>query len=727
MQTPHSVDYAVDTRPLCSGMPFVLTDVAHPRLVLKSGSHFLVLDESASIPACNTLGYGYYRFDTRYLSQWEMTLDDIPLSLLSCDTYKGYSASFVYTNAQTGDVPQQKLKVYRQLVLDDILFERLSFENFGARAVSMVLKVKFQADFADMFEVRGWNRELRGQRMMPVSTADRKALFLAYRGLDGCLYETAIEFLGRCPDSIADGELSFELTLPVRQEVALELRIITRCEGQAVSGEPHNGSLSQAEESANAEFDRWRESATIVETDHELVNRSLHRGLRDLYILRQPSPKGFGLAAGIPWYSAIFGRDNAIAGWQILPYHPALAKECLSVLAAYQGGIHEAFREEEPGRIMHELRLGELARMGLIPHSPYYGTIDATQLWLMLLCRYLQWTADIDFITEQWPAVERALNWIDEELVRGNGYLAYARSSPCGLDNQGWKDSFDAIMHQDGTLAQPPIAVCEAQAYLYAAWSSIAELAELLGHKALSGKLISQAEQLKERFERDFWMDEDKYVALALDGSGRQVKVVSSNPGHCLWTGILNDEKANCVADRLMSDELHSGWGIRTLSDRVIAYNPLSYHNGSVWPHENAIIAEGLRRLGRLSDVHRLLRGILEAGHHQPGYRLPELFCGFERGNANKPIDYPVSCSPQAWAAGAIFQMISACINFQPDALNNRIRIVEPFLPEWFGTMKIRGLKVGDASIDIAFDSSGNRTFCQILQKTGRVKVVIEN
>lgn len=717
--------YVVDTRPMSQGTQFVLTDEAHPRTVLKHGSHFLVLDQSGNIPASNTLGYGYYRYDTRHISQWEILIDDVPPSVLSSSSEGGFKGTFLYTNSQTRGLPQQKITITRDIVLADLLWERFALQNFHSEPLSFTLKMRFQSDFADMFEVRGLNRNSRGERMMPLSTTDGRTLYLAYRGEDGMLLETAIDFIHIRPDQVEEGQLTFHIHLPERQRRTFELRIATKWDGYQSSHGQGEHDFCTAKEVAEERCQQWYQQVTSIYSSNELFNRTLQRGLRDIYILRQPTPKGFGFGAGVPWYCAVFGRDSAITAMQVLPFAPSVARECIEVLAAYQGQIQDDFKAEMPGRIMHEIRFGELARTKDIPHSPYFGAVDSTQLWLILLCQYVQWTGDLKFAQDLWPAVKLALHWLDE-TTEGQ-YLTYRRTSAEGLENQGWKDSGDSVMHIDGTLATPPIAICEAQAYLYAARIELSQLAAILGHHAMSERLTEQAAALKKAFIEDFWMEDEKFVALALDAQRRKVEVLSSNPGHCLFTGILDDEKANAVADRLLGKELFTDWGIRTLSAATVAFNPMSYHNGSIWPHDNAIIAEGFRRLGRVEDVHRILKSLFDMAQNEPDFRLPELVCGFDREASNSPINYPVSCSPQAWAAGSMFQLLKACINLQPDACNNRVRIIEPSLPEWLESLTIRGLRVGNATFDISLAARSGTTFCQLLKKSGNLRVIVEN
>lgn len=719
-------EYAIDQRPLCQGMPFLLTDAAHPRLVLKSGSHFLVTDQSAMIPNCNTLGYGYYWYDTRHLSQWEITLNDVPLSLLSDSIVEGYAGSYLYTNPQIDNIDQQKLTLQREIVLGDYLWERIILQSFHNEIIDCELKIRFASDFADMFEVRGLNRQERGQRMIPVEGASARALFLAYKATDGTLIETIIEFFGLHPSNItADGEVTFQIRLAPHQSTELQTCICTRLDHQTATPEVRKTGYVEARKIADERYREWCNNISIIRTGHELFDMSIKRAYRDLYILRQPTPRGFGLSAGIPWYCALFGRDSAITAWQVLPFLPDLARECIEVLAAYQGQVDNEYRAEQPGRILHELRLGELARSNQIPHNPYYGTIDATQLWLYVFGQYIDWSGDLDFATRLWPSVNAALAWIDNSLNE-RGYLDYICEGEKGLVNQGWKDSSDSIMHPDGRLAKAPISLCEVQAYAYAAWIAVARVAGALGFEPIAEELQAKAAALKERFQRDFWLDSENYLALALDADGQKVDVISSNPGHCLFTGILDDDKANAVADRLMSQELHSGWGIRTLSRSTIAYNPMSYHNGTVWPHDNAIIAEGMRKIGRVEAAHKIMLGLLEAVQFEPEFRLPELFCGFDREGGSRPIDYPVSCSPQAWAAGSVFQLLKTCINFEADACNNLLRVVDPSLPEWLDKFTIQGLRIGSAVVGLSLSNTNGTSSCQVLNKSGKVRVVIE-
>lgn len=717
--------YEVDTRPLCQGLPFILTDSAHPRHVLKSGSHFLVLDQSGFIPACNSLGYGYYRYDTRHLSQWELHVNGTPLSLLSNDTSFGYRGNFLYTNSFSEGIPQQKLIMERQIVLADSLFEKLVIQNFHSETVSLDFNWHFQSDFADMFEVRGVNREQRGERMIPAASKSGTGIFLAYQGIDGMLLETIVSIPDLQNASIEDGKISFKLELPAKQTRQFELTVQTRWNHNIVAFGDRSPDYNSAKKDADKTFLEWRTLGTSISTDNEILDLTIERCLRDIYILRQPTPKGQGLSAGIPWYCAVFGRDTAITCMQLLPFHTDVVREGIEILANYQGTGRDKFRAEHPGKIMHELRLGELARTSSIPHTPYYGSIDATPLWLMLIGEYFNWTGDLSLIERLWPNIKLAVSYLEKSLK--HDYLWYRRESPQGLENQGWKDSGDSVVHKDGSLATPPIALCEVQAYTYRALKDVANLATLMKQNSFSKKLDDLAEKLKADFNRDFWMEEEQFVALALDKHKKQVQSAASNAGHCLWTDILPQERAQQVADRLMSKSFETGWGIRTLSKETIAYNPISYHNGSIWPHDNAIIAEGLRRIDRIDDASEIMRGLMAIAQTQNLFRLPELLCGFDNKESERPIDYPVSCSPQAWAAGSIFQLIKVFANFKPDAHNNLLYISRPKLPNWLGELTFRRLRIKDSELDLSFAQDNGTTYCKVLRKTGNVKVIIES
>ncbi len=672
--------------------------------------------------------FGLFRDDTRYLSGWQVYINGTHPRLLASEIDKGFTAKFVYGNSKVGDLPEQSLMLSRDLVIADGLYEQLVVTNFNTHPVDCEIAIVFDADFADMFEVRGSKRPARGttsgakiesDKSEPGQAAmDGKNVSMAYTGLDKYTMRTLLRFrspgveptiTNATPQSQMPGTIArFPLHLKARESQSIETSCRTWTDAR-FAGSPYMSgekqpyaNFAEALSKAQSDYQQWRADGATITTSDTALNDILDRAYRDLYILRQGTPRGTCLAAGTPWFACAFGRDQAVTALEMLVMRPDLAREVITILAAYQGTKHDNYTEERPGKILHELRLGEMARLGEIPFKPYYGTVDATPLWLMLVVRYARETGDMQTIKQVWPNVERALAYLDTE-IGDNGYLRYGGKPGAALSNQGWKDSGDAVMYANGQLARAPIALCEPQGYVYEAWSGLAEIAAQLGHGDLSVKLANRASALKNRFNQDFWMPEKKFVALALDGQGKQCDVISSNPGHLLATGILDDERARAVAGRMMQPDMFCGWGIRTLSASEAAYNPMSYHNGSVWPHDNALAVEGLSSVGMKVEAYKVMEGLKLAAQHQADMRLPELFCGFPRKDANAPIRYPVSCVPQAWAAGSMFLILSSCLGIKPDAPSKTLRISHPYLPEWLDSVAFKGLKVGDGKVDLRF------------------------
>jgi glycogen debranching enzyme len=430
--------------------------------------------------------------------------------------------------------------------------------------------------------------------------------------------------------------------------------------------------------------------------------------------------------AGVPWYSSLFGRDSLITAYQSLGVNPDLAWSVLRGLAAQQGKEEDEDREEEPGKILHEVRVGEMAGTGEIPHTPYYGSVDATPLWLVLLSYAYQWTADLDSVRELWPNALAALQWIDVFGDRdGDGYVEYERRAPRGLDNQGWKDSHDAVVHPDRSKARAPIALVEVQGYVFDAKRRMGWLARTLGDNELADRLERESEELKDRFNRDFWMEKEGFFGLALDGQKNLVPTITSNPGHCLWSGILDVEKSGRVARRLMGSGLSSGWGIRTLAARQDAYDPIGYHTGSIWPHDNALIAHGLKVSGFDRESMEVIDQLSMAGAYFPMARYPELFCGFSPNDVPLPVEYPVACRPQAWASGAPLLMIRSYAGMVADAPNNKLYIARPSLPSWLDEAEIQGMRVGSARVDLALSQRGGATSIQVPRKEGDLEILI--
>jgi glycogen debranching enzyme len=485
--------------------------------------------------------------------------------------------------------------------------------------------------------------------------------------------------------------------------------------------------LLSADDGAVA-YHAWTRGSTAVQTDHELFNLTMTRGLNDLRLLVNDGP-GEGeryVAAGVPWFSTLFGRDSIITALQLLAFRPQLATETLDVLATRQATDVDDERDAEPGKILHELRTGEMAATHELPFRPYFGSVDSTPLWLILLGATYDWTGDRGLVDRLWPNALAALDWIDKWGDRdGDGFVEYQRRTEQGLLNQGWKDSHDAIRDRNGRQRVPPIALAEVQGYVFDAKSRLARLARMRGDDALAARLEADAAKLRERFEAAFWVEDQGYYALALDADKRQADAIGSNAGHCLWTGIVSPSRARAVADRLLGPELFSGWGIRTYAAGQPGYNPLGYHTGTVWPHDTSLVAAGLKRYGLHDEANRLVGSVFEAAQRFPEFRLPELFCGFDRETSPVPVPYPVACSPQAWAAGAPFLFLQTMLGLQPHADRAELELFRPNLPEWLGKVTLTNLRLGDAAVDLLFHRWRGTTSAEVLRKVGDVSVTI--
>ncbi|MGB3614076.1 MAG: amylo-alpha-1,6-glucosidase [Elainellaceae cyanobacterium] len=717
-----------------------------PTLTLKDNDLFLITDTVGNISGCLddevNDSLGLFCQDTRFLSRLELQFEKQPPILLSSTAHKGFALSALCANPNISNrIPAETIGIQRDLVLQGGLFEELMLTNYSTQSVTFELSLSFDSDFADLFEIRGRVRPQTGVMMRPVylksgmpetvvfndgtGASGGDALILAYRGVDQLLMDSRIQFYRRRPDEIKGYTAVWHLTLKPHATEVLGYRLQPFLDNQSASLVSIPGTLSQAVAAESMEEKQWRDRTTHIHTDNRALNDIIERAEQDIYALGQTFGDGKILSAGIPWFSALFGRDSIIAALQTLVLNPEIARQTLQVLADYQGTVTDTWREEEPGKILHELRLGEMARNGEIPHTPYYGTVDATPLWLILYADYYAWTGDRNTVDHLWGAAIAAMEWIDRRCDK-TGYVAYERESSGGLRNQGWKDSEDGIVNAKGELAQGAIALAEVQGYVYAASMRLSQIAQMKDQPELARRWRQQAEQLKQRFERDFWMPDQGYLALALDGNGKPVDGITSNPGHCLETGILSPDKARSVAERLQAPDMFSGWGIRTLSSASPAYNPMGYHVGSVWPHDNGMIVAGLRSLGFTEQAFEVAQGLIDMTVQQPYLRPPELFCGFERSPQRSPIRYPVACSPQAWATGTMFQLLQIMANLVPDAPNNCLRIVHPTLPPSLHYLSLQNLKIGQTVLDLEFERPHETTACRVARKRGNLRVVIE-
>ena len=679
------VEEQATNRILNEGIPFIIVDIKERRLTIKEDDLFVYADARGNITSDNTAGLGFYTADTRFLSCWELFLNGREPILLSTGAQRDYMAHIELTNADITEgeqlkVPQETINIRRLRVLAAALQERIRIKNYNPVPVDLFLEFAFFADFADMFEIRGMRRTKRGRLFKPKLSGD--VLILAYLGQDDIFRQTRIDLPGE-PDShrvelnkIVVG-YSVRLEKNGRAVLNFSIRPATGDTSAPVPG------FNRAISNLRSSYQKWERSCTLIETDNELFNSVLERGRDDLRSLMTGTNHGSIICAGIPWYVALFGRDSLIAALQTMPLNPEPARNTLEMLAVYQGKEVDLWRDEEPGKIMHELRQGELASLGEIPHTPYYGSIDSTPLFLLMMTEYYKWTGDLDFIKRHKQAILAGLTWIDEYGdADGDGFIEYQRKSRRGLINQGWKDSHNAVIHDDGEMARAPIALSEVQAYVYYAKKRLVQLFRDLGDEEISERLAGEAAELKKRFNEAFWLEDIGFYAMALDGEKRQVKTVSSNPGQCLWSGIADEEKAAMVAKKLVAPPMFTGWGIRTVSKDATIYNPMSYHNGSVWPHDNAIIASGLMRYGFVDEAHRLITSMLDAAAAASG-RLPELFAGVSRDDVGIPVSYPTSCSPQAWAAATPLLFLRLLLRFDPQVRRGRLWCAPSLPPGW--------------------------------------------
>jgi glycogen debranching enzyme len=732
--------------------PCVVSQRPQPTLTVKDDDLFFVTDSMGNISGCSlnegNPSLGLFCADTRFLSRLELQIDGHSPVLLSGTAEKGFSLSILCTNPRIDEgLKADTVGIRRELVLNGALFEEIQVSNYSTSNVTFELSISFDADFVDLFEVRGYGREKRGKLLrlveptpeektsfvidgtFPVQTQfptqKEESLTLAYQGLDGLLMESRIQFQYRQPDYFKGYTAVWRLELASHETQKLGYRVNMLTNNTSSSTVSAATTLVQAKAAEWMEEEQWVQQITRISSDKSLFNRVIERAEQDMYLLRQSFGKHKTVSAGVPWFSALFGRDSLITASQTLMLNPQIAKETLMLLAAYQGKTEDEWREEEPGKILHELRTGEMARCQEIPHTPYYGTVDATPLWLMLYAEYYAWTHDQETIDQLWPNALAAMEWIDRN-TKETSYLTYFRKSKRGLANQGWKDSGDCIVDRKGELANGPIALSEVQAYVYAAKTRLAEIAKMKKRLDLADRWQEEARSLKIRFNRDFWIADQDFCALALDGDGNQVDSITSNPGHCLHLGIFTPERAYSVAERLRAPDMFNGWGIRTLSSSSPAYNPMGYHIGSIWPHDNAMIAMGLRSLGLIDQALELFQGLFDMTSQQPYQRPPELFCGYERNGDNSPVQYPVACTPQAWATGSIFQLLQMMVNLVPDAQNNCLRIIDPALPESINRLSLHNLQVGPTILDLEFERSGSTTACRVAKKRGNLRVVIE-
>ncbi len=691
---------------------------------LKSDDTFAVFDYGGDFLATPGSTNGLYHRDTRHLSRFDLTLGGArPLLLSSSLADDNVTLTSDLSNASVTDLADTPLD-YGQIHLQRSTFlwrgachERLLLRNFSTARRRLRLQFRFEADFADLFEVRGMRRARRGE-MLP-ATLGSDTVTLAYRGLDGLTRTTRLHFEPE-PALLAANRAGFDLELAPHGRTILYLEIACTPEAPAQQTPRAAFLLSMLHAKRTLRANAAR--AATIASSSEVFDEAARRAAQDLAMLVTDKPTGPYPYAGIPWFSTAFGRDALLTALQTLWLDPALARGVLFYLAQEQATALDPASDAEPGKILHEVRGGEMAELGEIPFRRYYGSVDATPLFVMLAGAYLDRTGDLGAARALWPHVEAALAWMDRR-ANADGFVAYHRMTEQGLANQGWKDSYDAISHADGSLAEGPIALCEVQGYLYAARQAGASIARRLGHETHAARLEVQAEALRQAFEARFWCERLGTYALALDGEGRPCEVRASNAGHLLITGIATPERAEMVARGLLLPRFFTGWGIRTLAADEARYNPMSYHNGSVWPHDNAVIALGMARYGLRAETARVFEAMHAAALAIDLRRLPELFCGFHRRPGQGPTAYPVACSPQAWSAAALPAFVQACLGLGFDAASQVVRLEWPVLPKFLDRLTLRSLSLGEAKVSVMVRREGDKASVSVLERNGNVQV----
>ena len=707
------------SRVFTHGASTLIADVGET-LTTKSGGVFCLCTGAGDIDSSVSPAHGLYFHDTRFLDRALLRLGHEPLSVLLSSAIEDDRSVSELTNPDLelkhGHViPKQQIGIRRERRLGEQVIETIFVRNFGLAATTLEFVLEFAAGFDDMFVIRGAEVGQRGTLHKPNWTDNR--LVFQYDGADGRVRTTTLSFEPAPTRTSPDGAAHYRIELSPGAGKCIRVVVEISDMGK--------GAL---ETTPGSRRRRWPSfSGVSISSDNSLFNRVLDRSFADLQMLATRERGEVFFAAGVPWFVCLFGRDSIVTALETVANDPRVAAETLILLARYQGRRHDEWRDEEPGKIPHELRVGEMANLGEVPQTPYYGTVDATPLFLCLLAEYVRWTGDLDLFRKLEPNVERALHWLDEIADHdGDGFVDYVSRSEKGLANQGWKDSGNSIANADGSAAEPPVALVEVQGYVYRARLDTAWLYRLTDRPNEAERLEKAAKALRRRFQSAYWLPDRRYLAVALQKDGRPAEAISSNPGQALWSGIVGAGHARSVARMLVSKRMFSGWGVRTMAEGESAYTPLDYQVGAIWPHDNALIAAGLKRYGFDKEALSVFTAVYEAATRFPNYRLPEVFAGFARGDSPEPVRYPVACSPQAWAAGAIPYMLRTALGLEPDATQHTLRIVRPELPDWLGEVTVRGLQVGQGSVDLLFRRHHDKTSVIVLEQHGSLHVVVE-
>ncbi|WP_417418727.1 glycogen debranching N-terminal domain-containing protein [Hoeflea sp.] len=698
---------------------------------LKHGDTFAVFDEHGDAVSWPGNPEGIFHRDTRHLSHLSLTINGLhPLLLSSTLGDDNATLNCDLTNPDIiiepgGDTLCHDLLHIRKtrFLLNGVCYERLLLRNFDDRERTVHLDIAFAADFADLFEIRGQQRTRRGQLAEPEVEANRVSL--SYLGLDGRTRATILRFDPE-PETIAGDRARYHVTLAPREARSFFIEII--CDERSEERTPPRKAYFSALRRAHRALRQASARAASVETSNDIFNEAARRSVADLYMLMTDTPEGPYPYAGIPWFSTVFGRDALITALETLWLDPAIACGVLKHLAANQAVDFDPEADAEPGKILHEMRYGEMAELGEVPFRRYYGSIDSTPLFVMLAGAYLQRTGDLETLRGLWPHISAALDWITRFGDRdGDGFVEYGARTDKGLANQGWKDSHDSVFHKDGRLAKGPIALVEVQAYVYGAWRAAAAIARQLDKDDEASNFDHMAETLRIQFDKAFFDEELQTYILALDGEKKPCRVRSSNAGHALFTGIAFPERAGAVVETLMAQSSFCGWGVRTIAASEARYNPMSYHNGSVWPHDNALIAAGFVRYGYRAEAARIFEALFATSTYIDLRRLPELYCGFVRQRGKGPTFYPVSCIPQAWAAAAPLFLLATVIGLGFDPRSGQLSLNQPVLPTITDEVVLRNLRLGSASADIALRGTRSKVVVDVLERKGEIKVVTTN
>jgi glycogen debranching enzyme len=694
---------------------------------LKCGDIFAVFNESGDAASAPGRPEGIFYRDTRYLSHLFLTINGArPMVLSSAVRDDNATLTCDLANPDLYD-PDGRLVYEHDLIhiqrsrflWNAACFERIFVRNFDEQTRRIHLGLAFAADFADLFETRGKQRERRGETHPPVVGENQVAL--SYTGLDACRRTTVLRF-DPSPTRLLGDQAVFRFDLAPCESLSLFVEINCAADG---AGQPVRRSFLSGLRAARRALRRSASRAATISASNEVFNETARRSISDLYMLITDLPEGPYPYAGIPWFSTVFGRDALITALETLWLDPAIARGVLGHLAANQATDIDPAADAEPGKILHEVRHGEMAALGEVPFRRYYGSIDSTPLFVMLADAYLERTGDLSFIRRLWPNIKAALDWIERYGDRdGDGFVEYGRRSADGLVNQGWKDSHDSIFHADGALAKGPIAVVEVQAYVYGAWRAAERMALRLGETDGAPVFAIKAERLRRRFDESFFDEALGAYVLALDGDKRPCRVRASNAGHALFAGVAYPERAETIVRTLMGSSFFCGWGVRTVASTEARYNPMSYHNGSVWPRDNALIAAGFARYGFRREAARIFEGVFASSTFVDLRRLPELFCGFRRQRTQGPTSYPVACIPQAWEAAAPLSLVQSCIGLVFDPEEPRLVFEDPVLPSFLDEIVLTGLSVKGASATVALRRSGGHVVVDVLERKGDLRVL---